>query len=1377
MTTLAANKVAEETLKASRDANAFFERFDKAILPHAAAHGDIDWLLSEKSEAFGQYPLIGGLQSPSPEGEYTLLIPHSAHKPLYLQELHQIVRELVEGIFVFNQTPCIQFAPNHDCSTSCFIPSAYHDTLVGETLLEVDYFVKSLLHGTTVAQKDKRHKLIENWRKMAGEAPHVLRENFSAAGLVRMEEDKELGSDLYMGKKQPFIRYPPKCVDSDLAYNELSPRLSTGEEFMQQEDHLSRDMFLRYLDQVNISLVFRQQSIRQEGAFLLLEPSFDVTTGVHSDHQESQKELFCHLHSYLQKQRDFVVKNLLKRREIAHSLELLEFISFMVPFLITLKKQNKVIDVTHLLPSVSKDRFRTNRELPPVFPSESSRWSPFTAENSYTSMHGGIFIHKLQQSVQKPGKEFAKMQAIISEAKFPSKSTLDEQSYYKKDLSMCPLDEHSYYKKDLPMCPLDEQLYYKKDLPMCTLNEQSYYILSLHIENYYSKSPKLPRWLHAMITELGNQCSRLPVITDSRAQDLLRKPCGPRQAAKMKTVNALLQASIEKGVLPAVVTLLKRCTQTRLNKVDESGKALIHHAAVHCRADALSALILAGSNVNLPCHSADQLSTATLPIHLAAQSGGLEAVCCLLRFGAELTTTDNDGWAPVHHAAFHNYQAIVLHFASADPNCIDLQTTDKGRSTPLLLASRNSGYDTVMCLVKLGANLKATDSSNRNVVHIAAQQHHINILKYLIDLAHPSLDVWGELSAMLAANTGMGYPEAAARCMDPLTRWQPSHYGHLLKHSAVGSLVALLKGKDEKIQHLSMQVLANISNIEGIKVALVRADAIPPLVKLLTSTNDRIQANTCIILSDLGVIADNQVAVAKVGAIPHLVKLLGSENDDVQLYSCACLGILAYDHPENQASVSEASGLSPLIQLLSSDLSCIQACAASTLEAVLEGNRPNQLSALSLNAISFLVALLRSKKVSVHSNAARAIEALAENCEESQRELLGNSTCISLLKRLLRMRNPEIKVCGGCALWAIAGSLTSNQRLIATYMGLELLVDMLTVHNEKLDFVCSEALGSLATELGDNQDRIATVGGLKPLVDILTMPTSQRVCLSVIHTLSAVTMKPALVPNPDLQKAIANARGIVVLASIVSSQAAEIIRVEAACTLAKLVLNNPDNDMYLTKHTDFSYRSIFKFFTSSTPIVRLLAGYCLAIMAFNNSVKLEQMRAYGSLNIANFTPFLCSVDEFQQAHAAFQVVVLAKLLSGIRDVEAMVRGIRLLVELCSSEAEQTKVLSAEFLASLAHSSGGIPNTIIMAGALDPLLENLRSGNGPAIESACVALGYLTFNPMASRLILGTFRDDPELYDIFKGNYSMVVMSKKFLEDWSNAEKAGLPALR
>ena len=1276
---------------------------------------------------------------------YTLLLPHSCSKSLQKQELYQVVRELVEGIYVFNQIPSISFESNHDCSSTCVIPSAYHDTLIGLTMFNVDYFIKSLLHGTTIPQRDRRTKLMEERKRLP---QGKTREGFVRLGMVNMEDDEELGADLYSGKKEPFIRHPLKCVDSALAQSELTPRLSTYEEFQQHEDHVGRDMFLRYLEHVNISLVFRQQSIQEKGSVLILDPTYDLTTGVLATKKEKEhRELYRHLHSYLQRQRDFVQSHLDKKKQIAHDLELLGFASFMISFLVTLKCKKKMVDVSQFPPPGVREMLRTDRDLPPVLPNQISKWSSYTSENCVSSLNGGITFHKQQQTPEPlkcPSKELAQIEQLLSTEESPPSQESDGE------------------------------------ILTCELKGEIYYILNLSVEPYYSKTPKLPRWVHAMAAELKSQCSKQPTLSESRVQDMLRKPLGPRQAAAMKTVNVSLKASIEKGILPAVGALLKRCTNTRLNKPDESGMALIHYAAVNGRPDVLSSLILAGCSVNQQVYDDNQQPTEVQPIHLAAQSGSLDGVCCLIRYGADVSVKDDQGWEAIHHATFHNHQVIVSYLASLNPSCVNVETADRSKCTPILLAAQNGCFDTFKCLTELNADLTVTNSLGQNAIQIVILNHHINILEYLVISVHGA-DVWATLAEMLtSSNEDSGYAEGAARCLDPLTQWNPKRYfRYILAHKAIGSLVQLLK-KAKALPYLAIQVLANLSNISDIKTAMVASDAIPHVVKLLTSTKDRVQSRACIVLCDLGLSSDNQVAIAKAGAIPHLVQLLQSDNDDVQLYACACIGIMTYDNPENQSAVLESSGLPMMVKLLSSPLNCIKGCAASSLKNILDRNRSCQLASLTDKIIPPLVVLLRSKKDSVQKSAARAIEALAQDCPESQCELLANTVCINLLKRLLKMQDPALKVCGGCALWSIAGELISNKRLIATHMGLELLTDMLLVHHEKLEFVCSEALGSLASELGDNQNHIAKVGGVKPLVDVLTTPTSQRVCLSVIHTLASLVMKPALVPNHELQRIIASSRGIVVLASIISASAntaAELVRVEAACTLAKLVLNNPENDKILARHTDFSYVTIFRFYASANPTVRLLAGYCLSVMAFNNPAKLQLMKSHGSLNVSNLTPFLESDNDFFKVHAAFQMVVLSKLLVGIRDTDATVKGIRLLVSLLNSRIEQTRVLSAEFIASLAHSRGGIPNTVLMAGVLDPLLRNLRTGNGPVIESTSVAIGYLTFNSLGLRMITGAFRDNPELFNVFKEQIDSVIVSKKFLANWDHVTYTGIPVLR
>nr|CAB3221628.1 ankyrin and armadillo repeat-containing protein [Phallusia mammillata] len=84
---------------------------------------------------------------------------------LEYRELHQIVRELTNGIYGGNQMPSLCLEPNFDRSSTCQIPVVYKDTRVGQILVAVDYAMKSFWHGVSVPTK-KRSKLSERWRAL-----------------------------------------------------------------------------------------------------------------------------------------------------------------------------------------------------------------------------------------------------------------------------------------------------------------------------------------------------------------------------------------------------------------------------------------------------------------------------------------------------------------------------------------------------------------------------------------------------------------------------------------------------------------------------------------------------------------------------------------------------------------------------------------------------------------------------------------------------------------------------------------------------------------------------------------------------------------------------------------------------------------------------------------------------------------------------------------------------------------------------------------------------------------------------------------------------------------------------------------------------------
>ena len=156
----------EEDHAASRDSATFFEKYGKyerqELLSYTASH----WQLSTEDFKAPTEPCLGIISHMQNVVEFTsmLLFPvDEGINQLDLREIHQIVKELTLGIFVFNQVPTISLEANFDLSTTCQLPPAYTDTRVGQIMTDVDYMMKALWHGVYFP-REKRLKFTERWR-------------------------------------------------------------------------------------------------------------------------------------------------------------------------------------------------------------------------------------------------------------------------------------------------------------------------------------------------------------------------------------------------------------------------------------------------------------------------------------------------------------------------------------------------------------------------------------------------------------------------------------------------------------------------------------------------------------------------------------------------------------------------------------------------------------------------------------------------------------------------------------------------------------------------------------------------------------------------------------------------------------------------------------------------------------------------------------------------------------------------------------------------------------------------------------------------------------------------------------------------------------
>lgn len=62
---------------------------------------------------------------------------------------------------------------------------------------------------------------------------------------------------------------------------------------------------------------------------------------------------------------------------------------------------------------------------------------------------------------------------------------------------------------------------------------------------------------------------------------------------------------------------------------------------------------------------------------MAVRCGSLDAAACLLANYANVLATDQDGWAPIHHAAFFDHQIIINLMIRKNCGLLELTTKNE----------------------------------------------------------------------------------------------------------------------------------------------------------------------------------------------------------------------------------------------------------------------------------------------------------------------------------------------------------------------------------------------------------------------------------------------------------------------------------------------------------------------------------------------------------------------------------------------------------------------------------------------------------------------------------------------------------------------------
>ncbi|KAK2904788.1 hypothetical protein Q8A67_006587 [Cirrhinus molitorella] len=1334
----------EKAVRAALTAQTLLQKYDRKELQELLSLTSCNWLLGTDDNSLpvdappGIIRQMRNILAPN----IIILAPFDSNLPLDYRMVHQIVRELTVGIYSFNQVPVISLVPNYDQSSTCQLPPAYYDTKVGQILINIDYTMKALWHGSYIP-REKRIRFSELWRSIlavdSDGVPQTKKDvltEFLNAGLTNISDDPSY-QDIYKENIEVDPTYEPNSAEEEKLFSEYSENIL-----------IKLSAYLTSVRQHQNLFVFKA-SHSLSNAVRLTEDNIDLAT-----YQRLQKRLSDHV--------IMVRKHLEKNAEVSRDLVYLKLITFLVPLLISLRKKMLIPNLSHMLPPLSDDKLKTEREVPPhlLGPDFACKHFP-QKQNQYFHLHGGI-----EFDVGTPP-----LDDITEEMKVAFRTLQTQAANYLSEL----LRQDSTYKTQFP-------------IPLSEIEGKSYNVICIELESLYPQH-NLIQWWGALNTSVKLlKGKRLP-LTDIELHEQFKKTFGYTKAIKCKTVAFGLKAAAERGMCAAFHSLSRRNPTSHLHVLDEWGLSLLHHAAANNQPHIILQLAAAGVNLN-QIRSERFTNSGKLgiggpfiegagltPMHLAAQCGSLESLNCLLALRADYKVVDKRGWMAIHFAAFYGQVACIQALCRKDPALLEIKTPAEYGSSPLLLSATSGSVEALDILLSIGANWREEDSKGNNTVHLAALYFHTDVLRHLIQLNLDGLPVWKILVEMIQSEDPRRL-EMALRCLEALCVNIESSCEDIMEAGGIPVLVGRLCLDILVVQCMATAVLCHMSENRKVCEDLVHHGAIPVLIKLLSGYQPELHSRCAVILADLaGHSEQHQNLIAQLGGLALVVKLLTSDLQDVLVNAVRCIRTLCVKSPCNQTAVAHAGGVQHLVEFLSVNSEVLQEEACLALAELARGHQENQRLICEAGAVCALVQALRERKIPVKVKAATALESIASHNPAIQQCFLRQSAAKYLLQ-LLKVFQLEVREQGATSLWALAGQTLKQQKLMAEQMGYPVILDLLLSPSDKMQYVGCRAVIAFSQDSRTHQDGFCMENGVPPLVRLLRgSRTALKTLLSVIKALGCLCIGVALTTNKKSQRIIYKEKAIPTLLELLKSHESLEVKVQVAQTLACVLLGNQKLQREFWEEEDFSYNIILELLEAENKSIRLDAGHALSLFAYNNKAQQKAIRQTGRILMNTYETFLSSDNETERAKAAFQIVVLARVISGSDEVTLTARGVTVLVELLQSNQFTTLVITAQLLASLVHTRAGITNAVVTMGAVEHLSAHLDSEDEEVRTACASALGCLTSNRYAHRQLLAKCRKSPLIYDLLMENLAKDArISQFFTAEFERQRRIGFPSL-
>ncbi|XP_056381572.1 ankyrin and armadillo repeat-containing protein isoform X2 [Hyla sarda] len=342
-----------------------------------------------------------------------------------------------------------------------------------------------------------------------------------------------------------------------------------------------------------------------------------------------------------------------------------------------------------------------------------------------------------------------------------------------------------------------------------------------------------------------------------------------------------------------------------------------------------------------------------------------------------------------------------------------------------------------------------------------------------------------------------------------------------------------------------------------------------------------------------------------------------------------------------------------------------------------------------------------------------------------------------------------------------------------------------TCQTNSLMLTWSEAIGSIAEGNLNNQN-ILLSENIGLCLHQLLKSQKREVLMSAVKTIYRLVEG-----NPQAQTKVLQSNNFSPLIQLLKRSKSQLTHEAIAKTLWALSgldtetqrmvaarIGHSENLELIGKGSGFSYSYILHLLHSSDEEVCLTAGEALATFAFKSTSQQKEIIQNGGLVWRDFAKLLESTNQNHRTSTAFQLVVLAPIISDQKPSYTCALGIQTLVGLLeTTQPYDTLALAADCVARLSLTRAGLSAAMVSIDIVNLLCPLLSSPSQQVRGSASIALSHLSFNPVAERQLLQRCRRDPKLIKVLIYYNKKRKWSENFLERWRHIRELTLPPIR